>query len=401
MAEMTAASSALMPVYARADLAFVRGEGAWLYDEAGRAWLDFGSGIAVNALGHSHPRLVAALQDQAARLWHVSNLYRVPGQEQVAEILVTHSFAERVFFCNSGAEAWEGGLKLIRRHFAARGQPERNRLITVEGAFHGRTMAAISAAGGGKLIDGFAPLLDGFDRVPFGNLNALRDAIGPHTAGIAVEPILGEGGIRPAALDYLQGLRAAADEFGLLLFFDEVQTGIGRTGHLFAHEAAGVTPDVMCIAKGLGGGFPVGAILATSEAARGMTPGTHGTTFGGNPLAMAVAGAVLEVVLAPGFLDEVRRVGALLRARLDMLANDYHELIAEIRGTGLMLGVRLHERWPVAEAVAALRAAGLLTVPAAENTIRLLPPLIIAEREITDALDILDRVCRERAGEPA
>ncbi len=383
--------AAVMPTYGRADLAFERGEGPWLIATDGRRYLDFGGGIAVTALGHAHPHLVAALQEQAARLWHTSNLYRVPGQETLARRLVEHSFADTVFFTNSGVEAWECGVKLARRYHYQRGQGQRWRVITVGGAFHGRTLAAIAAAKTEKLVKGFGPMAEGFDQVAFGNLNELRAAIGPETAAICVEPIQGEGGIRPAALDYLQALRAIADEFEVLLYFDEIQTGIGRTGRLFAHEWAGVTPDVMCIAKGLGGGFPVGACLATEAAAVGMTAGSHGSTFGGNPLAMAVGNAVLDVVLAPGFLDGVERKGRMLWDRLAAVAARHPAVIAELRGAGLMLGLKCVP--PAEGIIAALRDAGLLTVPAADNVIRLLPPLIIGEAEIDQAVAIIDTVC--------
>ncbi|NBC31765.1 MAG: acetylornithine/succinylornithine family transaminase [Alphaproteobacteria bacterium] len=387
-------SSAVMPTYARADVAFERGEGPYLFDTDGRRYLDFGSGIAVTALGHAHPHLVAALQDQAGRLWHTSNLFRIPGQERLAERLAAHSFADRVFFTNSGVEAWECGIKLIRKYHDFHGRPERWRTITVGGGFHGRTLAAIAAARTEKLVKGFGPMVDGFDQVAFGNLNELRAAITPETAAVCVEPVLGEGGIKPADAGYLQDLRTVADEFGLLLYFDEIQTGVGRTGRLFAHEWAGVAPDVMCVAKGIGGGFPLGACLATEAAAAGMTAGTHGTTFGGNPLAMAVGNAVLDVVLEPGFLDRVERMAGLLRRRLAGLAASHPSVIAEVRGAGLMLGLVCAV--PNSEVIADLRACGLLTAPASDNVVRLLPPLIIDERHVDEAVAILDRVCAER-----
>ena len=298
----------LLPTYSRADVAFERGEGPYIYSTSGERFLDFGGGIAVNVLGHAHPHLVAALTAQAAKLWHTSNLYRIPGQERLAERLVAATFADTVFFGNSGAEAVECSIKMARKYHAARGEPQRYRLITVEGAFHGRTLATIAAGGQKKYLEGFGPKVEGFDQVPFGDHEALIQAIGPETAGILIEPIQGEGGIRPFGWDYLRTLRALCDEQGLLLVLDEIQTGFGRTGKLFAHEWAGIAPDIMAIAKGLGGGFPVGACLATEKAAAGMTSGTHGSTFGGNPLAMAVGNAVLDVVLAPGFLDHVNRV---------------------------------------------------------------------------------------------
>jgi len=382
---------AVMPTYARADVAFVKGEGPYLYDERGRRHLDFGSGIAVTSLGHCHPHLVRALQDQAGTLWHTSNLYRIPGQERLAERLVAHTFADTVFFANSGVEAWECGVKLVRRYHHQRGDPQRWRVITVGGAFHGRTLAAIAAARTEKLVHGFGPLVEGFDQVAFGTLNELRAAITEETAAICVEPVLGEGGIRPASLDYLRALRETADEHGLLLYFDEIQTGYGRSGRLFAHEWAGVTPDVMCAAKGIGSGFPMGACLATERAAAAMTAGTHGTTYGGNPLAMAVGNAVLDVLLEPGFLAEVDRVARLLWRRLVELARRHPAVIAEVRGAGLMLGLKCLP--PNGEVIAALRAAGLLAVPASDNVVRLLPPLIITEDEVEEAVAILDTVC--------
>ncbi len=386
----------VMPTYGRADVAFERGEGAYLWSTDGRRYLDFGSGVAVTALGHAHPRLVAALQAQAAKLWHTSNLYRVPGQERVARKLVESTFADTVFFCNSGAEAMECTIKTVRKYQYETGHPERWRIICVTGAFHGRTLATLAAGGQEKHLKGFGPAVEGFDHVPYGNLNALRAAIGPETAGILVEPVQGEGGILPAAPEYLRGLRAAADEFGLLLAFDEVQTGIGRTGRLFAHQHAGVTPDVMAAAKGLGGGFPVGACLATAKAAVGMTAGAHGSTFGGNPLAMAAAEAVLEVVTGAGFLDGVAEAAGRLRAGLDRLAAAHSTVVEEVRGLGLMLGLRCRG---VANAAvqARLLSAGLLTVAAGDNVVRLLPPLIVGEAEIGEALAILDRTLAEVA----
>lgn len=350
----------------------------------------FSSGIAVTCLGHSHPHLVRALCEQAEKVWHVSNLVRIPGQERLAERLVAATFADTVFFSNSGAEAWEGGVKLCRKYMSATGRPERWRVITVGGAFHGRTLAAISAVRTAKLVEGFGPLVDGFDQVAFGNLNELRMAITDQTAAICVEPVQGEGGIRTASLDYLRGLRAVADEFGLLLFLDEIQSGYGRTGKFFAHEWADITPDVMCVAKGIGGGFPFGAVLATEKAAVGMTPGTHGTTFGGNPLAMAAGNAVLDVMLEDGFFDEVDRIARVLWHRLIDLQSRHPSVVEEVRGAGLMLGLKL--RPPVAEMVPALRQAGLLTVPAAENVARLLPPLIIGEEHVDEAIQCLDSV---------
>ncbi|MEM8588882.1 MAG: aspartate aminotransferase family protein [Pseudomonadota bacterium] len=386
--------SAVMPTYARIDVTFERGEGAYLFDIDGRRYLDFASGIAVTSLGHGHPHLVAALQDQIAKLWHTSNIVRIAGQERLAERLVANTFADTVFFSNSGAEAWEGGVKLVRKHFSHNGQPEKWRLITVGGSFHGRTLAAIAAAKTEKLVKGFGPMVEGFDQVAFGNLNELRAAITPETAGICVEPVQGEGGIRAANLDYLRALREVADEFGLLLYFDEIQCGMGRTGKLFAHEWAGITPDVLCAAKGMGGGFPIGAILATESAADGMQAGAHGTTFGGNPLAMAAGNAVLDVLLEPGFLDEVDRVGRILWRKLVKLVDDHPRVFKEARGAGLMLGLVAVP--PAGELMDDLRNAGLLTVGASENVIRLLPPLIVTEKEVDEAIGILTTVAEAR-----
>ncbi len=382
---------ALLPNYARIDLAFERGEGAYLFGTDGRRYLDFAAGIAVNALGHCHPHLVAELKAQIDKVWHVSNLYRNPLQERLAQRLVDATFADSVFFCNSGAEANECGFKMIRRYHHDQGHPERNRLITVEGAFHGRTLATISAGGQAKYLEGFTPRVDGFDQVAWGNLNELRGAITPHTAGIVVEPVQGEGGIRPASLDYLRELRKVCDEFGLLLMFDEIQSGVGRTGKLFAYEWAGVAPDVMAVAKGIGGGFPVGATLATERVAKGMVPGTHGTTFGGNPLAMSAANAVLDVLLADGFLDGVDRVARSLWHKLLDLQARHPRVIAEIRGAGLMLGLKCVVNNTALQTAA--RDHGLITVTAGDNVVRLLPPLIIGDAEVDEAIAALDAAC--------
>jgi acetylornithine/N-succinyldiaminopimelate aminotransferase len=381
----------LLPVYARADLEFDRGEGAYLVTTDGRRFLDFGAGVAVNALGHAHPALVRALTDQAQKLWHTSNLYRVTGQERLARKLIAATFADTVFFCNSGAEALECAIKTARKFHAQAGHPERYRLITFEGAFHGRTLATLAAGGQQKYLDGFGPKLEGFDQVPFGDLAAAKAAMGPETAGFLVEPLQGEGGVRVPSDGFLKGLRALADEQGLLLVLDEVQTGVGRTGRLFAHEWAGVTPDIMAIAKGIGGGFPLGACLATAHAAEGMTAGTHGSTFGGNPLAMAVGEAVLDLVAAPEFLENVRRMSGLLKQRLAGLVASYDDVLAGQRGEGLMLG--LVPRGLNTDFVAAARAEGLLVIGAGDNVVRLLPPLIIGETEIAEALDKLARAC--------
>jgi acetylornithine/N-succinyldiaminopimelate aminotransferase len=378
-----------MPTYARADLAFERGDGAWLVATDGHRYLDFGGGVAVNVLGHAHPLLVGALVEQAQKVWHVSNLYRIPEGERLAERLCAATFADMAFFNNSGAEAMECAIKLARKYHSANGQPERFRIITFEGAFHGRTLATLAAGGQKKHLDGFGPVVDGFDQLPLDDLAAVRRAVGPETAAILIEPIQGEGGVRMPSAHYLKALRQICDEHGLLLIFDEVQTGIGRTGHLFAYQQLGVAPDVMGLAKGLGGGFPIGACLATAEAAKGMTAGTHGSTFGGNPLAMAAGNAVLDVVLAEGFLERVRHTALLFKQRLAELKDRHPAVIAEIRGEGFLIGLRALV--PAAELVDALRAERLLSVAAGDNVVRLLPPLVVGEPEITEALARLDR----------
>ncbi len=375
--------SPLMPTYNRADIAFERGEGAWLVATDGRRLLDFGAGIAVSSLGHAHPHLVAAIAEQAGRVMHVSNLYRVPQAERLARRLVDASFADSVFFCNSGAEANEGMVKLIRRAMYATGRPERTRILCFESAFHGRTLAMLSATGSAKYLEGFGAPVQGFDHVPLNNLNAVGDAITSETAGIIVEPIQGEGGVRSADERFLRDLRTTCDEFGLFLGFDEVQSGIGRTGRLFAHEWADVRPDIVSSAKGLGGGFPLGAILATEELARHLTPGSHGTTFGGNPLACAAGSAVLDVVLAEGFLDHVTTVAETLRTALDGLIADNADIFAGVRGRGLLLG--LHCVAPNAALQAACMEAGLLVLAAGENVLRLTPPLVITEADVHEA----------------
>lgn len=390
--------NAVMPTYGHPTVSFEKGEGAYLFDTEGRRYLDFAAGIAVNSLGHSHPHLVAALTDQAARLWHVSNLYNIPDQVRMAERLCALSFADAVFFCNSGTEAMEGAVKASRRFHAVNGHPEKWRSITLESSFHGRTMAMLSASKNPKHLDGFGDPADGFDIVPVHNMNALRDAITPETASIVVEPIQGEGGLRPLDDEYLKDLRAAADEYGLLLVFDEVQTGFGRTGRLFAHEWSGVTPDIMGCAKGIAGGFPCGAILATQAVADTMTAGSHGSTFGGNPLAMAVANATLDVLTEDGFLGQVEKSGAALKQGLEDLAVKHDTVLAGVRGKGLMIGMVVKEPHTNAALGEAARDQGLLTVVAGENVLRMLPPLVIGETEIAEALDAMDKACATLAG---
>jgi acetylornithine/N-succinyldiaminopimelate aminotransferase len=384
-------TSHLLPVFARIDLAFERGEGCWLVATNGERYLDFGTGIAVNSLGHSHPHLVEALTEQVGKLWHISNLYQMPEGERLATRLCEASFADVVFFTNSGAEANECAIKVARKYHAANGAPERYRMVTFEGAFHGRTLATLAATGQKKYLDGFGPVVDGFDQVPLGNLDAVKKAIGPQTGAIMIEPIQAEGGIRNVPPQFLKTLRQLCDQNGLLLICDEVQTGIGRTGEMFAYQRAGVTPDIMTLAKGIGGGFPFGACLATTEAAKGMTPGTHGSTFAGNQLAMAAGNAVLDVVLEPGFLDKVRRTSLLLKQRLAEIKDRHAGVIEEVRGEGLLIGMRAAV--PMGQLVDALRAEKLLTVAAGENVVRLLPPLIVSEEEIDQAVDMIDRAC--------
>jgi len=390
------ATSHLLPVFARVDLGFERGEGVWLVATNGERYLDFTSGVAVNALGHAHPHLVAALQDQAARLWHMSNLFKSPDGERLAARLCEASFADFVFFANSGAEAMECAIKITRKYHAAKGHPERYRIITFEGAFHGRTLATLAATGSAKYLEGFGPPMDGFDQVQLGDLDAVRKAVGPHTAGILIEPVQGEGGVRAAPPAFFKALRQLCDDHGLLLIFDEVQTGMGRTGELFAYQRLGVTPDVMPLAKALGGGFPIGACLATAEAAAGMTPGSHGSTFGGNPLAVAAANAVLDVMLEPGFFRHVQKMSLLLKQKLASVVDRNPGVLAEVRGEGLLIGVKAVV--PSGDLVAALRNEKLLTVGAGDNVVRFLPPLIVTEAEIDESVVRLERACVALSG---
>ena len=386
---------AMMPVYGRCDVAPVRGDGCYLYDAQGREWLDFAAGIAVNALGHSHPHLIGAIQKQAAKLMHISNLYGAPDQMRVAPRLVDRTFADTVFFTNSGAEALECAVKTCRRHHFAAGRPEKYRLLSFSNAFHGRTLATISITDQAKLRDGFEPLPDWATVLPFGDLDAAAAAIDDSIGGILVEPIQGEGGIRSATREFLTGLRALADEHGLLLIFDEVQCGVGRTGHLFAHESDGVLPDIMAIAKGIGGGFPVGACLATEHAASGMVVGTHGSTYGGNPLAMAACDAILDVVDTPDFLAHVREMGLRLRHGLEQMIPNHDQLFDSVRGRGLMLGLKLKS--DSRAFVGHARGHGILTVAAGDNVVRLLPPLIIEEHHIRECIDKLSDAARAYA----
>jgi acetylornithine/N-succinyldiaminopimelate aminotransferase len=388
-------NSHLLPTYARVPLAFERGEGAWLIATTGERYLDFTSGVAVNALGHCHPHLIEALTEQAKKLWHVSNLYRIPEGEKLADRLCAASFADFVFFQNSGAEAIECAIKMARKYQSASGKPERFRIITFEGAFHGRTLAAIAATGNKKYLDGFGPPMPGFDQVPFNDLDAVKKAIGPETAAILIEPVQGEGGVRVVPVPFLRALRKLCDDNGLLLIFDEIQTGFARTGDMFAYQHTGIVPDIMPLAKALGGGFPVGACLATAEAAKGMTPGTHGSTFGGNELAMAVGNAVMDIMTAPGFIENVRKNALVFKQRLAELKDRHASVIAEVRGEGLLMGLRMVP--PAAEMVDELRAEKMITVAAGDNVVRLLPPLIIGEHEIAEAIARIDRACARLA----
>ncbi|MEE4346691.1 MAG: aspartate aminotransferase family protein, partial [Paracoccaceae bacterium] len=373
----------VLPTYNRAALQFVKGEGCWMIEADGRRFLDLGAGIAVNALGHAHPALVAALTEQANKIWHVSNLYQIPQQQELADRLVAATFADTVFFTNSGTESCELAVKMARKYWYDKGQPERTDIITFNGSFHGRSSAGIAAAGSEKMVKGFAPLLPGFVHLDWGDHEALHAAINERTAAILIEPIQGEGGIRPLPDHCLKGLRALCDETGTLLILDEVQCGMGRTGRLFAHEWAGVTPDIMMVAKGIGGGFPLGAVLATEDAASGMTAGTHGSTYGGNPLACAVGNAVMEIVADPAFLEGVRTRAGGLRQKLEGLIAAHPDVFETVRGSGMMLGLKC--KVPNTDMVGACYAAQVITVPAGDNVIRLLPPLNITEEEIAEA----------------
>jgi acetylornithine/N-succinyldiaminopimelate aminotransferase len=395
----SASTSHLLPVFARADVAFERGEGVWLYGTDGERYLDFTSGVAVNALGHCHPHLVAALQQQATRLWHMSNLFKSPDGERLAARLCEQSFADKVFFCNSGAEAVECALKMARHYHFSKGAPERTRVITFEGAFHGRTLGTLAATGSAKYLEGYGQPLEGFDQLPLGDLDAVKKAIGPTTAAILIEPLQGEGGVRSPEPAFFRALRELCDAHGLLLIFDEVQTGMGRTGELFAYQRLGVAPDLMSLAKALGGGFPIGACLSTAEAATGMAPGAHGSTFGGNPLAVAAAGAVLDVMLQPGFFDDVKKKSLLLKQKLAGVVDRHPRVLSEVRGEGLLLGLKAVV--PSPDLIAALRAEKLLTVGAGDNVVRLLPPLIVSEAELDEAIGRLERACVTLAGHAA
>src|SRR5258707_1329930 len=391
------AQSHLLPVFARVDLAFERGEGCCVTANNGARYLDFTSCVAVNALGHCHPHLVAALQEQATKLWHMSNLFKSPDGERLAARLCEQSFADFVFFANSGAEAMECAIKMSRKYHAAKGHAERYRIITFDGAFHGRTLATLAATGSAKYLEGFGPPVDGFDQVLLGGREAVKKAVGPRPGGILIEPLQGEGGVRAAPHAFFKALRQLCDDNGLLLIFDEVQTGMGRTGELFAYKRIGVTPDVMSLAKALGGGFPIGACLATSEAASGMTPGSHGSTFRGNPPAAAAPNAVLDVMLKPGFFEHAQRMSLLLNQQLASAVHWHPGLLAEVRGEGLLIGLKAVV--PSADLVNALRDQKLLTVGAGENVVRFLPPLIVTETEIEESVARLERACVALSGD--
>jgi acetylornithine/N-succinyldiaminopimelate aminotransferase len=384
----------LLPTYNRTDVAFVRGEGSYLFAEDGKRYLDFGAGIAVNAFGNANPRLVKALTDQANALWHTSNLYRVPGQESLSRKLVAASFADTVFFVNSGTEAIELAIKMARRHHFVNGQPDRFRIVTFDGAFHGRTYAAINAGGNDKYLEGFGPRMEGFDQVTLTgdvarDLAAVKAATGPATAAILIEPLQGESGVRVIAPELLRAIRKLCDETGTLLVLDEIQTGVGRTGKLFAHEWLGITPDIMTVAKAIGGGFPLGAVMATADAANGMTVGTHGTTYGGNPLAMAVGNEALDMVLEPGFLDRVNAVAGFLNQQLGALVASHPAIFSGVRGQGLMLGLTM--KVPNTDFIAAARQAGVIVLPAGDNVVRLLPALTISEDEVREGIAAMSR----------
>ena len=385
--------SALFPTYNRADVAFVRGEGSYLFAEDGKRYLDLGAGIAVAAFGHANPRLVKALTEQAGKLWHTSNLYRVPGQESLAKKLADHSFADVAFFTNSGTEAIELAIKTARRWQFVNGHPERFHIVTFEGAFHGRTYAAVNATGNEKYLEGFGPKMPGFDQVPLEDMAALKAVIGPQTAAILIEPLQGEGGVRPVDPAFLRALRKLCDEQGLLLIFDEIQTGLGRTGKLFAYEWVGIEPDIMTLAKAIGGGFPLGAVLATADAAKGMTAGTHGTTYGGNPLAMAVANEAVDMVLDPATLENVNKIANYLRQQLGALVAGHPALFEDVRGQGLMMGLKM--KTPSGDFITQARANGLIVLPAGDNVVRLLPPLNLSEDEARQGIALLNKTASD------
>lgn len=390
--------SPIMPNYKRFDLSFTQGEGTWLLGNDGRRYLDFGAGIAVSSLGHNHPELVKAITEQAGKVMHVSNLYRIPQAEALAHLLTQNSFADSVLFCNSGAEANEALVKIIRRAQFKNNHPEKTRIICFNGAFHGRTLAMISATGNPAYLEGFGPRVEGFDHVAFNDLEAVKAAVTTETAGILLEPIQGESGIQSAKPEFLRGLRALCDEKGLYLGIDEVQTGMGRTGTLFAYESSGIEPDVISIAKGIGGGFPLGAVLAREKLAKYLTPGTHGSTYGGNPLACAAGLAVVNEILKPGFLEHVQKTGQSFGVMLETLVKDYPHIFSEVRGRGLMRGLKC--RIPVSDVLTAIMKESLLAVGAGDNVLRLVPPLIVTRAECQEAVNRIGEACRKLALSP-
>ncbi|HEX4027751.1 MAG TPA: aspartate aminotransferase family protein [Rhizomicrobium sp.] len=390
---------ALLPTYNRTDIAFVRGEGSYLFAEDGKRYLDFGAGIAVSAFGHANPRMLKALTEQAGKLWHTSNLYRVPGQESLSQKLVANTFADTCFFTNSGTEAIELAIKMARRYHFAGSHPERFHIITFEGAFHGRSYAAINAGGNEKYLEGFGPRMPGFVQLQAGDLEAVKKATRPETAAILIEPLQGESGVRAIAPDFLRGLRKLCDEQDLLLIFDEIQTGLGRTGRFFAYDWLGIAPDIMTVAKALGGGFPVGAVLATADAARGMTVGTHGTTYGGNPLAMAVGNEAINMILEPGFLDHVGKVANYLHQQLGALIAAHPDVFDSVRGQGLMIGLKM--KTDAAAFIALARAHGLVVLPAGDNVVRLLPPLTLTETEAREGIELLNKTASQTEAQKA
>lgn len=394
---MTAAESHILPVYSPPEQIFVRGEGCWIWDEKGDKYLDCIAGIAVNALGHAPPVLVKALTEQAGRLWHTSNMFKVKGQEELAAKYVRDSFAEVVFFTNSGTEAIEGALKTARKYHTANGHPERVDIIGFQGSFHGRSYAAINASGNPSYLDGFGPRLPGFIQAPFGDLDALEPLVGPTTAAVILEPVQGEGGVRAASDEYLRGLRKLADKHGFLLIFDEVQSGAGRSGKLWAHQWSGVAPDIMAVAKGVGGGFPMGAFLATREAAKGMVKGVHGTTFGGNPLAMAVGNACYDELSRPEFLERVNAIANHLGQALEGIKDRHPDLVAAITGRGLLRGIKL--KIDPKGIQAKLRDRRVLVGVAGDNVLRLAPPLIIDESQVGQVVDAIDAVLAAQMAE--
>jgi acetylornithine/N-succinyldiaminopimelate aminotransferase len=382
----------ILPVYNTFDITLVKGDGVYLYDDRGQRYLDFYSGYGVCAFGHSHPHLVKALHEQADKVWHISNMFNHPLRQKLADRLVEKTFADTVFFQNSGVEAWELGTKMVRRYFWERGEKQRNRMIVIDGCFHGRTIAAISTSNRPYMSDGFGPLLDGFDRVPFGDLDALEAAIGPNTACIHLEPVMGEGGgMKVHSPEYLQAVRALCDKHGMLLYLDEIQCGMGRTGKMFAHEWAGITPDVVCVAKALGGGFPIGATLATERVASAMAAGTHGSTYPGNPLAMAVSNAALDLLFADGFFDHVHEMGLYLAEQLQKLAAAFPKIYTEVRGQGLMRGIKCHDHILNRDVIEVMHQHHLLSIPGGENTVRTLPPLIITKAQIDEGIAIMHK----------